>query len=142
MRFILPAVFLMMFPQMAMSDVACNQLEDPLPLLEEIKTSFASGHFEILKQLATEPLRSEDVSQNISNVIAALQEAFPEGFAACSTLMSEHISERFISDMVAFQASDGHFMFLGLDAVNVEFGWEVVRYHLSDDFETIWREWK
>ncbi|WP_339696918.1 VOC family protein [Celeribacter baekdonensis] len=51
------------------------------------------------------------------------------------------LSDRFISDMVSFQASDGHYMFLGLDAVNVEFGWEVVRYHLSDDFETIWREW-
>jgi|GEM_PF-4527675 hypothetical protein len=142
MRFILPAVFLMMFPQVAMADVVCNQLEDPLPLLEEIKTSFASGHFEILKQLVNEASPSENESPDLLNVIAALQEAFPEGFAACSTLMSEHISERFISEMVAFQASDGHFIFLGLDAVNVEFGWEVVRYHLSDDFETIWREWK
>ncbi|PTQ67527.1 hypothetical protein [Celeribacter persicus] len=142
MRFILPAVFLMMFPQMAMSDVACNQLEDPLPLLEEIKTSFASGHFEILKHLVNGASPSESESSDLLNVIAALQEAFPEGFAACSTLMSEHISERFISEIVAFKASDGHFIFLGLDAVNVEFGWEVVRYHLSDDFETIWREWK
>ncbi|AVW91911.1 hypothetical protein [Celeribacter baekdonensis] len=142
MRFILPAVFLLSFPQMAMSDVVCNQLEDPLPLLEEIKTSFASGHFEVLKQLAKVVSPSESESTDLLNVIAALQEAFPEGFAACSTLMSDHISERFISEMVAFQASDGHFIFLGLDAVNVEFGWEVVRYHLSDNFEGIRREWK
>lgn len=137
------AVCALFIPSSAFSEILCDKLPEAIEVLENTKEDFASGRygafFEIVNRVARIDTNPETSQNNPENI---LQSAFPEGFHTCSTVMSQRVSERFISEIVVFIDSQDRIIFLGWDAINVTDNWEIVKYQIEDNFEKIIAEWR
>tara|TARA_Y100001956_G_C4109228_1_gene181551 strand:- start:722 stop:1192 length:471 start_codon:yes stop_codon:yes gene_type:complete len=137
------AICALFIPTSAFSEILCEKLPGAIEVLENTKEDFASGRygpfFEIVNRVAIIDTSPETSQNNPENI---LQSAFPGGFHTCSTVMSQRVSERFISEIVVFMDSQDRVIFLGWDAIKVTDNWEIIKYQIEDRFDKIIAEWR
>lgn len=136
---IMGSVFLCALPFPALSEISCEKLPDPIETLEIAKNKFASGHYDDFFAKANRVVNTAATSEPFGTVI---RDAFPQGFELCSTIMSRRISERFVSEIVVFIGPRKKVLFFGWDAIRITGDWEIARYRLESDFETIMSDWR
>ncbi|CUK05403.1 hypothetical protein RUE5091_02713 [Ruegeria denitrificans] len=118
----------------AIAQTVCEPLGDPFHKLEQMKSVFAQGDyvnfFELTDEFSPkEPTETESISQ-------AMKDAFPSGFGACSTLLSEQKSPKMRNEIIFFEAVSGDGVFVAWSAFYYRERWVVAKYSVSTDFET------
>lgn len=121
-----------------LANTVCEPLDEPVPMLEELKTALASGQFDaFFKYVGTLTKKSNTSTYSDAELIDRFESAFPDGFSTCTTIMSEQVSKRFLSEIVVLKASNEEIMFLGWDFILIDGSWMLVNYNVSNNFLTV-----
>ena len=130
--------------QVASADTkaGCAPLENPIPVLETHKAAFLNARyqefFDFAERHVAPPVSADEPMQSSA---AKLEQAIPEGFAHCATIMSQRTSKRFVSEFVTYIGAEGQSLYLAWDATKPAEHWRIDRFLISDNFDEIRQAW-
>lgn len=84
---------------------------------------------------------SVSTDEPMQSSVERLEDAIPEGFSHCATIMSQRISERFVSEIITFIGAEGQSLYLAWDATRLDGDWRIDRFLISDSFDKIRQAW-
>lgn len=145
LRCILASIFcasLHIVPSASLADVEsmCDSRPGAISYLETMKNDFYFGKYH--KFISEVDAYSKAPPQELENLEGLLSKNFRNGFSSCTTLVTELISDRLVSEIVLFEPAVGNAVFVSWVALSHNGQWAVVKYAVTTEFETAKSVWR
>jgi len=116
-------------------EAACEQLEIKKDIQVIVQNSFLRGDYNQFFKLV-DPYLSDGAVANEQNM-ERISNLAPDGFASCTSLLTEFRSERLLQNLTVYKTHDGKVLFLLIIFAKFEMSFEVIKYHISSDLDAL-----